>query len=316
MDISIKSTAPGLDPMAQRTRPGVAAATENRGAAGRTEVAARPAEIAPTRSAATTPQRVEHENRARPAEPTREQALSALSRQAYAARLESAPELSRTEEEAGRIRAAETRPGESAEKPAWVTELLKDFRLAMGTDNPKFDFNGDGRVGQEDLEMLMKRLSEHLPQIKSNDGAEIRTRSGEAGETTYQMDPELPDLQGLLTHFQETAATQDDQGISEQIKQDILGLLAAWGSDDPKFDYNGSGKVGVEDLVQYLDQLAQKIGAGNGPPEQSEPGELEQQMLDLLQAWGSSDPNFDFDGNGKVDVFDLLALLDGQSGKT
>lgn len=127
----------------------------------------------------------------------------------------------------------------------------------------------------------------------------------------------------------------------EQI--DVEGLKKHWGQDTPRYDLDGDGTVGMKDLVALLNQLASDAKDTSSPTtaiaeptagpttldpatnpagETSAPTIGESAAADeapltvdgLRGAWGTSDERYDLDGDGTVNMADLIALL-GQLGE-
>jgi len=120
------------------------------------------------------------------------------------------------------------------------------------------------------------------------------------------------------------------------VKQPTLeGLREAWGTDNPRYDFNEDGIVDVLDLVELLKSmgdnspglpetqpsvgseptLTDPSGAPAAPVASGEPTVEDPVTLEGLRAaWGTDDPKFDLNSDGIVDVLDLLQLLQ-QMGK-
>lgn len=125
----------------------------------------------------------------------------------------------------------------------------------------------------------------------------LRTLAAQQAQTPLiQADPRL-----------EHSGAQEIQAPAEGAMHTITvqGLNAAWGTDDPRYDLTGDGTVGVDDLLILLNNggTMQVPVPPDYQPEQTVDG--------LLAAWGTSDPVYDLNGDGKVDVDDLLMLLNG-----
>ncbi|TVQ56898.1 MAG: EF-hand domain-containing protein [Phycisphaerales bacterium] len=339
-------------------------------------------EVAIKQKTAVEPQRREAAATARPTELTRESALAELNRRAHAARPDAmarpeAAEDVRVRGE-GDISEAEKKlmahihnfiNGVSSNNPAYDfdgngsvdradmltmvnrlmdsyapdgpklngstngPQLTEVFNLlqAMGTNNPEHDLTGNGRVGMDDLVALVGQLNGQQARpmsgrpLETPDTTNLTTEQEQkiqdllaawgtddpSFDLTGDGNVNVHDLLALLEQFKqengELAAPPETGGSAAA--QEIENLLAAWGSDNPEFDLNGDGKVDVQDLLALLELQQQQ---NNGPESDPNTGAnpMEQQLMDLLAAWGSNDSQFDFNGDGKVDVMDMLALLE------
>ena len=122
-------------------------------------------------------------------------------------------------------------------------------------------------------------------------------------------------------------------GVEEIEGLTVEGLLAAWGTNDDRYDLNADGTVNVRDLLSLLaelsdttkaDETTNLTGAPPTGPEaftdldgQTPPLPPEEDPLTiegLREAWGTDNARYDLNLDGTVNVQDLLALLAQLSG--
>lgn len=159
---------------------------------------------------------------------------------------------------------------------------------AWGQKGGDYDLDGDGTVGMNDLNKLLAMLA---PENK----------------------PEAPTIDGPAG----PGPVMDGTGSTEPTNLTVDGLMAAWGQRNSDYDLNGDGTVGMDDLVALLSRLdspdatssaAEAIASGaTAPPENG------QSVRGVLGDWGSRDSANDVDGDGVVNMNDLLSLLAQQS---
>ncbi len=89
---------------------------------------------------------------------------------------------------------------------------------------------------------------------------------------------------------------------TDETKPDRLkALLDDWGKTDSPHDLNGDGTVGIQDMLQLLEQMAK---------EHYQPPDPETNPLQaLLDDWGMTDSPHDLNGDGTVGIQDMLQLL-------
>lgn len=113
-------------------------------------------------------------------------------------------------------------------------------------------------------------------------------------------------------------------------------LMKAWGTDDPNCDLNGDGTVDVTDLLALINNWpgGQAPTTTTGidpatpavsdvdpastapPPAQTDPaaGAAPAATLrGIFENWGQNDPTHDLNGDGTVDVLDLLQFINNNS---
>ncbi|MHC5024072.1 MAG: dockerin type I domain-containing protein [Planctomycetota bacterium] len=158
-----------------------------------------------------------------------------------------------------------------------ITE--EGFDGAWGTDDPNYDLNGDGTVNMVDLLEFLAQQGQ-----TSNAG---------------------PDESEVLTDTPAEVLTDTPGELTEE------GFQAAWGTSDANYDLNGDGTVNMADLLTFLDQMNQQQQPGtNGVPDIDSPSLIEQ----FQQAWGTDNEAFDLNGDGTVNMADLLAYLEQVGG--
>ncbi len=96
----------------------------------------------------------------------------------------------------------------------------------------------------------------------------------------------------------------------------VEALLADWGRAGSPHDLDGNGTVDVNDLLTLLARLSNPVelpatGAGVEAAETETPADVNELPTPqaLLDAWGTKDPETDLNGDGTVNVNDLLMLL-------
>ena len=150
---------------------------------------------------------------------------------------------------------------------------MESFMEAWGTDQENFDYNSDGVVDGLDLGLALGAM-----------------------------------------------AQQQKKSLDELMAESVDKLMAAWGTDDSTWDINSDGIVDGIDLGLFLGgeqsnpTIDEKDKDMSSPPKSVE---LEgtsshvdsDPIQQLLQAWGSSDKEFDLNGDGIVDGEDLAQLL-------
>ncbi len=182
---------------------------------------------------------------------------------------------------------------EASEKRSPLQKLLADW----GKKGSHYDLNGNGKVDVPDLQMMLARMKpggsvDNPPSVQKLPPA---------------VDPERP------------VEPEKPMSPLEQLRAD-------WGKKDSVYDLNGNGTVDVPDLLMMLARM--KPGGSNDTPPPVEkppptvnperpPVEPEKPMSpleQLLADWGRKGSDYDLNGNGRVDVPDLLMML-GQLSK-
>ena len=153
---------------------------------------------------------------------------------------------------------------------------MESFMEAWGTSQENFDYNSDGVVDGLDLGLALGAM-----------------------------------------------AQQHKKSLDQLMAESVDKLMAAWGTDDSTWDINSDGIVDGTDLGLLLggeqsnptiDEKDKDVSDMSSPPKKVE---LEgtsahadsDPLQQLLQAWGSSDKEFDLNGDGIVDGEDLAQLL-------
>jgi Ca2+-binding EF-hand superfamily protein len=123
--------------------------------------------------------------------------------------------------------------------------------------------------------------------------------------------------------------TQGSAPISQE------GFNKVWGTDNADYDLNGDGTVDVQDLIQFINgggtqtpeepsqDPAQPLTLSTGTtlpstaaadePEGEEPNAIT--IEGLFKAWGTDNADYDLNGDGRVNVEDLIQFLTGQQGE-
>jgi len=113
--------------------------------------------------------------------------------------------------------------------PEEVPLTIEGLREAWGTDNARYDLNADGTVNVRDLLALLAQLS--------------------GGQSETVADP--ADTNALATANEKASA----DNIADE-PTPLEKLLAAWGTDNPRYDLNADGTVNVQDLLAMLGQMS------------------------------------------------------------
>jgi hypothetical protein len=111
------------------------------------------------------------------------------------------------------------------------------LRDAWGTDDPNYDLNGDGTVDALDMLALLARLGEQS----------------------------TPEANNLFAQGNTPIAGGESAEDGEQLPLSIEGLREAWGSDDPRYDFNGDGTVDSLDLLAFLARMRGEQEEANAP---------------------------------------------------
>jgi hypothetical protein len=101
----------------------------------------------------------------------------------------------------------------------------------------------------------------------------------------------------------------------------LEGLHAAWGESGSMYDLDGNGTVNVNDLLRFLASLSDasatkpEATSSSTPPPAPPPAEADSPapltLEGLHAAWGQKDSAYDLNGDGTVNVSDLLRFLSG-----
>jgi hypothetical protein len=171
-----------------------------------------------------------------------------------------------------------------------------------GQSDAAYDLDKSGTVGMNDLVML---LSEQGPTTAA---------------APAKLEPDGDPMEEVLTlgTTDPMAPVAEGEGEGDGAPAPELtmeGLMKSWGSDDPMYDLDGDGTVGMNDLLTMLAQsgidAASALGTGatpGGPATPDEPA-AELTVDGFAAAWGSNDPMYDLDGDGTVGMNDLLTHL-------
>jgi Ca2+-binding EF-hand superfamily protein len=210
---------------------------------------------------------------------------------------------------------------------------LEGLQRAWGTSTPQYDLNGDGTVNMGDLlEFLAQQPKPTDPESSPSDASQAPSVTSDADDsnagddvskltkegfdeawgtddTNYDLNGDgivnMTDLLAFLSQSQPAAEPESDELTTTPGVLTEEGFEAAWGTSDANYDLNGDGTVNMVDLLSFLDQQNQEQSGGNGVPGGDPPSLLEQ----FHDAWGSDDPQFDLNGDGTVNMSDLLAFL-------
>lgn len=156
------------------------------------------------------------------------------------------------------------------------SEMLGQFMNAYGTSNPQFDFNGDGVVDNADLGIFLSMWGNQV--IPSGGYNGPYPGGGAVGGSPMGRRQLGEQLSG---------GVQSGSGLNTAIG----GLSTA----TPVRDTAGPGRIHTGPTSN-----------GNGPVS---PIDWQQVLGSFLNAYGTSNPEFDFNGDGIVNAWDLGILL-------
>ena len=146
-------------------------------------------------------------------------------------------------------------------KPDPLKALLADWGK---TDSPH-DLNGDGTVGIQDMlqrlaQMTDGRAPDDPPDINP-DKAALQALLDDWGKTGSAHDLNgdgtvgIQDMLQLLTEMTETVDDPPDKDDTNNQQTRLARLIADWGKTDSQFDLDGSGKVGIRDMLMLLARM-------------------------------------------------------------
>ncbi len=153
------------------------------------------------------------------------------------------------------------------------------------------------------IHLLANRRPQTLDRPQARPGASATHRTRPASET-----------------FPSSVKIRDGMEASEK-RSPLQNLLADWGKKGSEYDLNGNGKVDVPDLLMMLRQMGSGGSNDTPPPVEKPPPTVNPErppvepekpmspLEQLLADWGKKGSNSDLNGNGKVDVPDLLMML-------
>ncbi len=177
---------------------------------------------------------------------------------------------------------------EAPEKRTPLQKLLADW----GKKGWQYDLNGNGTVDVPDLLMMLRQMAPGGP----DDNPPAVIKLPPAVDPKRPIEPERP------------------KSPLEQLKAD-------WGKKDSVYDLNGNGTVDVPDLLMMLARMAPGDSNDTPPPVEKPPPTLNPDrppvepekplspLEQLLADWGKKGSDYDLNGNGRVDVPDLLMML-------
>ncbi|MBT8485608.1 MAG: hypothetical protein KJO43_08505 [Phycisphaerae bacterium] len=183
---------------------------------------------------------------------------------------------------------------------------VKGLRAAWGSDDTRYDLDGDGVVGMRDLMQLLSQLR------------------------ATPTDPANPVVPGTPTVDDGTGVNPNDTAIASEPTDEPLslkGLQAAFGTDDASYDFDNDGTVTMRDLLHMLSRLGDhataagdtmmddgdtRVMAGHDALVSLDSGAepaTPMSVQGLLDAWGTSGGEYDLVPDGVVDMQDLLSFL-------
>ena len=146
-------------------------------------------------------------------------------------------------------------------EPNPLQPLLDDWGK---TDSPH-DLNGDGTVGIQDMlqrlaQMTDGRAPDDPPDINP-DKAALQALLDDWGKTGSAHDLNgdgtvgIQDMLQLLTEMTETVDDPPDKDDTNNQQTRLARLIADWDKTDSQFDLDGSGKVGIRDMLMLLARM-------------------------------------------------------------
>jgi hypothetical protein len=215
-------------------------------------------------------------------------------------------------------------PPITSRQPLTVDGLLQEW----GQRDSRYDFDRDGTVNMGDLLILLARQSEQTeepaPPEPGLGPTEKEPDLGAPGAPVAGTDAAAPPDTSLVPAPAPAAPTVD-------------GLLAAWGSADTTYDLDSSGTVDMADLLALLSRFASARAESHDAPTTPSPHEGGVPGIEtapapalasgsesssatpgvdgLLEAWGERGSQYDLDGNGVVNMRDLILMLSRLAGR-
>lgn len=229
----------------------------------------------------------------------------------------------------GEAKKAEGSPTpEAAQAP--TVDTLEGIRKHWGQSDSPFDVNGDGTVNIDDiLHFIASQGQPGKPDGSAVDDATASITAAEESEaSTPASDATIPD---------ELSTTDPKAG--QPLSLD--GFNQHWGQANDEYDLNSDGTVNMDDMLAFInqqpsietpelapptfDRRANELPTITGPVEGESPSEIvagdgpaaivgNQESTDqpqvtidgLLGAWGTNNSTFDLNGDGTVNMDDVL----------
>ena len=136
--------------------------------------------------------------------------------------------------------------------------------------NAQYDLNGDGFVDGDDLGQFLANMS-------NSGGPVVMASTSAATPGTQSMGGKTPRVSGKASAAQ-TANISSNYGSGIDTNRptngndsEMQGLLAAWGSNDPRYDYNRDGVVDGDDLGLVLARMVSAQNNSQNNPQLAEP---------------------------------------------
>jgi len=239
---------------------------------------------------------------------------------------------------------------------------VEGLMASWGKNDAQYDFDGNGTVDMNDLlELLSRQDAARTPPGTDREvipGAELTT-DGTVGAPAPIDVGGAPTIEGIIDSWGSPDGSQDlnrngtvdfgdlltllnqagDGAVpapegappTPQGTPTLEGIMAAWGQADAVNDLDGNGVVDMNDLMTFLNQQqshdagatgispgendsGSAVALGSENPALGAPAPQPQPLTveGLMAQWGKQDSVYDLDGNGVVDMQDLLRLLEQQ----
>jgi Ca2+-binding EF-hand superfamily protein len=237
--------------------------------------------------------------------------------------------------EAKKAESANHTPAAAAQQPG-TDNTLEGIRKHWGQSDSPYDLNGDGTVNVDDILHYIAGLANGQPDGSTVDPAMNNVvATDESGISVAAGDTSIPDQLSTTDPTSGQPLTLD-------------GFNDHWGHANSQYDLNSDGTVNMDDLLAFINSQSTPIAPEISPPAFDRhvdelptiagPDQIDlasatvaldetpatvgnlnnvdqpQVSLDgLLGAWGTNNSTFDLNGDGTVNIDDLLQYI-GQLG--
>ncbi len=183
-----------------------------------------------------------------------------------------------------------------------TAELSVEGLMARwGAADTAYDLDKSGSVDMKDLVMLLSKQDE------AKQGPVMLPGKPMIAPETASPELGVTEAMPLSTTAPTAGVEGTDPGTTAT--PSMTDFMKAWGTDDPAFDLDGDGTVGMNDLLTMLAQGGTDAPLGTGTTADPEDPAAQLTVDGFAAAWGTDDPMYDLDGDGTVGMPDLLAHL-------